>query len=142
MGFSSLQILLLLINAIILTMQELVTLNVSPVIRAACGQQVTLTCNVSSSRHGLSIKHLAWIKNNKSLCGVNSEGKLTKHQRHTLSDFHCEYEQGQLSLIFQKVQPVESGASADYMCKLHSNHGLPNKHARVELQGQSSYSFL
>lgn len=134
MGFSSGQILLLFISLFILTTQGHLTLDVSPVIRAECGQQVNLTCNVSSSRPGFSIKNLRWVKNHHMLCVVNSEGNITEHQHHTLSDFHCEYEGGQLSLVFQRVQPVESGASVDYMCKLHSNQGVTTNHTKVELQ--------
>ncbi|XP_071391306.1 basal cell adhesion molecule-like [Centroberyx affinis] len=126
----------LLTAAFILTTQALVKVSVSPVVTAECGQQVSLHCNVSSTRDGLSINHLAWIQNDKPLCGLGSDGNITEHHRHTLSGFHCRYEreQGRLSLVFQKVQPLESGHSTRYMCKLRSNQGVAEEHTTVELQ--------
>ncbi|XP_045902293.1 uncharacterized protein LOC123969191 [Micropterus dolomieu] len=133
MGFTALHIHCLL-TAFTLTTQELAKLSVSPKISAECGQQVTLNCDVSSSRNGLSVIHMGWTHNKTTLCSVDSEGTITTHHRHTTdtSDFHCEYEHGQLSLIFQKVQPLESGKR--YTCKLHSNQGAPYGHTRVELK--------
>uniref|UniRef100_A0A8D0DHE6 Ig-like domain-containing protein n=1 Tax=Sander lucioperca TaxID=283035 RepID=A0A8D0DHE6_SANLU len=117
---------------------KFVKLNVTPKITAECGKQVTLTCNVSSSRHGLSIKHMNWSQKNRSFCSVDSEGNISHHM-HTLSHFHCEYKHGQLSLIFKRVQPLESG---DYRCKLQSNQGAKHQYTRVELQGQCPQPFL
>lgn len=120
---------------------DLVKLHVSSKITAECGKQVTLICKVSSSLEGLSIKHMGWSQN-KSLCSVNSEGKITTNHRHTLSDFHCEYKDGQLSLNFQEVQPSDIEHSNSYMCKLHSNKGAPHGSTKVELQGQNPHLFL
>lgn len=114
--------------------QELVRLNVSPQITAECGKQVILNCNVSSSRNGLSIKRMQWFLNEKILCSVDSEGKISPHHRHTPSAFDCEYNHGQLSLIFQNMQPLETGTSNSYMCKLHSNQAVAHKSTTVELQ--------
>ncbi|XP_071767693.1 uncharacterized protein LOC139921376 [Centroberyx gerrardi] len=135
MGLRALLLLLWLTTAFILTTQALVKVSVSPVVTAECGQQVTLLCNVSSTRDGLSIKHLAWFQNHK-LCDLGSDGNITEHHRHTQSGFHCRYEreQGQLSLVFQKVQPLESGNSTRYMCKVHSNQGVEEGYTTVELQ--------
>ncbi|XP_031145386.1 uncharacterized protein LOC116043030 [Sander lucioperca] len=130
MGYTALHTLLWLLTAFVLTTQEFVKLNVTPKITAECGKQVTLTCNVSSSRHGLSIKHMNWSQKNRSFCSVDSEGNISHHM-HTLSHFHCEYKHGQLSLIFKRVQPLESG---DYRCKLQSNQGAKHQYTRVELQ--------
>ena len=112
---------------------ELVKLNVSPKITAECGKQVTLNCEVSSSPNGLSIKQMAWIQNQTSLCSVDKEGKIKPHSR---SDFHCEYKHGQLSLIFKRVRPLESGNSKPYTCKLQSNRGASDAKTIVEVQGQ------
>lgn len=108
-------------------------LNVSPKITAECGKQVTLNCDVSSSPNGLSIKHMAWIQNQTSLCSVDEEGKIKPHSR---TDFHCEYKHGQLSLIFKRVRPLESGNSKPYTCKLQSNRGASNAKTIVVVQGQ------
>ncbi|KAA8594992.1 uncharacterized protein LOC116705339 [Etheostoma spectabile] len=131
MEYTALHTLLWLQTAFVLTTQEFVKLSVTPKITAECGKEVTLNCNVSSSRHGLSIKHMNWSQNNRSLCSLDKEGNIT-HHKHTLSHFHCEYKHGtQLSLIFKRVQPLESG---DYRCKLQSNQGAKHQYTRVELQ--------
>ncbi|XP_054634218.1 uncharacterized protein LOC129182300 isoform X2 [Dunckerocampus dactyliophorus] len=102
-------------------------------ITAECGKQVAMSCNVSTSRDGLSVKHMAWSQNHKLLCQLDSGGKLS-HHRTIKSDFHCKYEKGQLSLIFAKVQPEDSGGSSRYMCKLHSNRGISHGYSWIELQ--------
>lgn len=111
------------------------TLSVSPQITAEYGKPVTLQCNVSSKfPNELQIKYMGWSQN-EALCSVNSEGKITTNKNHTLSDFHCEYNNQQLSLIFQKVQPMETGR---YMCKLQSNQEASHKYSNLELEGQST----
>lgn len=132
MGFTALHMLWLL-PAFTLTTQELVRLRVSPEVTAECGKQVTLICNVSS-QSGLLIKHMEWSQSKTSLCSVDSEGRLITRPRASLSDFHCEYNDGLLSLIFQKVLPLESGLSKPYMCKLRSNRGAPHRYTTVALQ--------
>ncbi|XP_022620749.1 uncharacterized protein LOC111236330 [Seriola dumerili] len=126
MGFTALHI-LCLVPAFTLTTQELVGLSVGPRITAECDKQVTLPCKVSSTQNGLSIKHLEWSTTQTSLCAVNSEGNIT-YNKSLFSDFRCEYGERQLSLIFQKVQPLK------YLCKLRSNKGVLYKYTTVELQ--------
>ncbi|XP_060918541.1 uncharacterized protein LOC132992953 [Labrus mixtus] len=128
MGFTALHLLLWLLAASTPTAQEMLSLHVTPKISAACGQQVTLDCEVSSSQHGLSIKHMQWYQNNTSYCSVNSEETVTKEHQ---SSFRCEYQQGRLSLIFTEVQPMESGT---FRCKLHSNKGAKDGSTILELQ--------
>ncbi|KAM7009022.1 uncharacterized protein LKV04_001068 [Tautogolabrus adspersus] len=131
MGFTALHLLLWLLAAFAPTEQDMLTLHVSPRMSAGCGQQVALDCEVSSSQHGLSIKHMEWYQNKTSYCSVNSEETITTHQGHTQSNFHCEYQQGRLTLIFTEVQPIESG---NFRCKLRSNKGAKEKSTTVELQ--------
>lgn len=133
MGYTALHTLLWLLTAFTLTTQELAKLSVTPAITAECNQQVTLHCNVSSSGNDLSIKHMKWSRNKTSLCSVDDKGKLTTHT-HNLSEFHCEYKHGQLSLIFKRVQPLDSGNSKLYMCKLQSNQGASHDYTGVTLQ--------
>lgn len=118
---------------------DLVKLSVTPVITAECNQQVTLHCNVSSSQNDLSIKHMKWSQNKMSLCSVDDKGIISTHT-HNLSDFHCEYRHGQLSLIFKRVQPLDS--SKPYMCKLQSTGGASHHYTNVTLQGQCPHLFL
>ncbi|XP_053182738.1 uncharacterized protein LOC128366088 [Scomber japonicus] len=129
MEITTLLTLLVHLSAITLTTQDLVTLHVSPEVTAECGAQVHLTCHVSPV-DGLSIKQLVWSQN-KPLCSVDSEGKLTINNNNTTRGFHCEYKVGQLSLIFQKVQPLDIG---QYMCKLRSNWGVKHGSTDVKLQ--------
>lgn len=121
---------------------ETVRLEVSPEVVAECGQQVSLHCNTSSSHDGLSVKRMEWSQGSTSLCSVDSEGTIITHGRHSLSDFYCEYKDGQLSLVFQKMLPLESGHSKRYRCKLHSNQGVAHNYTTVELQGQSPHLLL
>ncbi|KAM7394057.1 hypothetical protein PAMP_020882 [Pampus punctatissimus] len=133
MGFTTFHILFCLLTVFTLTTQDLAKLHVSSKINAECGKQVILICNVSLSLEGLSIKHMGW-SHNKSLCSVDSTGQMTTNHNNAISDFHCEYNNGQLSLIFQEVQPLETGHSTPYTCKLHSNKGVPHAVTKVELQ--------
>lgn len=125
---------------------EMVTLNVSPQITAEDGKPVSLQCNVSSkSPDKLQIKYMEWSQNQTktTLCSVDSEGEMTTDKSSTMSDFRCEYNNNQLSLIFQKVEPMEIGS---YRCKLRSNQGATHVYSRLELDGQSllysSYSYI
>ncbi|XP_058495639.1 uncharacterized protein LOC131466444 [Solea solea] len=121
---------LCLASVFTLTTQELVGLRVSPKITAECGKQVTLQCNVSSSLNGLSVKHMEW----SHLCSVNSEGNIS-YSRGTFGDFYCEYEEGQLSLVFRTIRPdLESRDPKTYRCKLQSNKGAPHEYTTVELE--------
>ncbi|XP_019940052.1 uncharacterized protein [Paralichthys olivaceus] len=126
--------LLWLLPVFTLTTQELVGLSVSPHITTDCGKQVTLQCRVSPSPNGLSIKHMEWSHMKTPLCSLNSEGNIS-YNSSTLTDFHCEYEEGQLSLIFPDVQPEQDrGKLQRYRCKLHSNKGALHKYTTVELK--------
>ncbi|XP_061535761.1 uncharacterized protein LOC133404139 isoform X1 [Phycodurus eques] len=102
-------------------------------VTAECGEQVAIRCNASTRRDGLSVKHMEWSRNHKPLCQVDGEGKLN-HSRNAKSHLRCEYKKGQLSLIFAKVQPEDSGASNRYMCKLRSNWGISHGYSWIELQ--------
>nr|XP_057947655.1 uncharacterized protein LOC131142416 [Doryrhamphus excisus] len=119
-----------ILTELTLSVQALVSvINVT----AECDKQVAMSCNVSTSRDGLSVKHMEWSQNHKPLCQLDSGGKLS-HHRNIKSDFRCKYEKGQLSLIFAKVQPEDSGGSNRYMCKLHSNRGISHAYSWIELQ--------
>ncbi|XP_032418986.1 uncharacterized protein LOC116720072 isoform X1 [Xiphophorus hellerii] len=139
-------VLLFLFPAFTLTMQALlpscrgisvtlspdsVKLEVSPKIFAECGKPVSLHCNSSSPQQGLSVKYMEWSHGNMSLCSVDSEQTITKLQRHFQSDFDCKYEDGRLSLVFERMLPLQSG---EYRCKLRSNKGVANECTKVQLQ--------
>ncbi|CAN9510542.1 unnamed protein product [Ophioblennius macclurei] len=120
------------LHALTVTTQESVKLDLSPWITAECGTPVTLNCSVSSSLEGLSIKHMEWSRGKLSLCSVNREGNIS--YGNFTSDFRCEYGNGQLSLILQRVLPVVSGPSNLYRCKQRSNQGASHKYTGVDLQ--------
>ncbi|XP_017283203.1 uncharacterized protein LOC108242710 [Kryptolebias marmoratus] len=127
-----------LLPAFILTKQAhstvSVRLEVSPTDVAECGKQVSLHCNTFSSHQGLSVKRMEWSQGSTPLCSVNSKETIVTNKSHSLSDFRCDYKDGQLSLVFQRMLPLESGNSKPYMCKLHSNQGVAHNYTTVELQ--------
>ncbi|KAK5856514.1 hypothetical protein PBY51_008103 [Eleginops maclovinus] len=98
---------------------------VSPV-AARCGENVTLTCNVSSSSE-IEIKFFAWNAGNKSLC--------TKDGPHDDPKVKCEYIYGRqlqtLTLTLLNVMPIDQGA---YSCKLRSNYGPAFHKTDVKVQ--------
>lgn len=132
MGLTALHTLLWLVTALTLTTQDLMRLSESPKITAECGKRVTLNCNTTSSRRGLSIKQMHWYLNNVPLCSVNNDGNIS-YSNHS-GDFSCEYTHGQLTLFIGKVQPLESGNTMPYKCKIISNKGVAHKTTIVELQ--------
>lgn len=120
------------LHAFTVTTQESVKLILSPWINAECGEQVTLNCNASSPLHGLSIKHMEWFQDKTPLCSVDREGQITYYN--FTGDFHCEYGNGQLSLVLQRALPVVSGPSRPFRCKQRSNRGVSHGYTRVDLQ--------
>ncbi|KAK2919117.1 hypothetical protein Q8A73_003488 [Channa argus] len=132
MGFTPLNM-IWLVPVFTLTTQEMVGLSVSPQITADYGKPVTLQCNVTSKfPNELEVKYVEWSQNKMLLCSVNSEGIITTHNR--LTPFRCEYKNQQLSLIFQNVQPMDSGISNPFMCKLKSNQGASHAYSSLELE--------
>lgn len=132
MGLTALYTLLWLVSTLTFTTQDLMRLHVNPKVTAECQKQVTLNCNTISSLEGLSIIQMHWYLNEISLCSVNNEGNITySNPKRNLS---CEYTHGQLSLIIEKVQPLESGDTSPYKCKIKSNKGAAHGTTIVELQ--------
>lgn len=119
---------------------EMVRLDVSPRITAECNQQVTLQCNASST-NGLTIKHMQWSRSKSPLCSVNSKGEISYNDT-SLRNFSCQYENGQLSIIFTNLQPLETGHSQHYMCKLRSNKGVKHHYTTVELEGETPFNYF
>ncbi|RVE76661.1 hypothetical protein OJAV_G00011020 [Oryzias javanicus] len=111
--------------------QELLRLNVSPTVVAEFNSRVSLHCNASTSQKGLLIKHMGWTQDSK-LCSVNEEETVITHQNNLTGRFHCEYEDGRLSLVFQRMRPLET--RKQFMCKLRSNQGVVHGFTTVELQ--------
>lgn len=114
-----------------------------PKISAECGQPVTLDCEVSSSQHGLLIKHMEWYQNNTSICKkIDSKEKPIMDPKQAANGFHCDYQLGKLSLKIENINPMNSGESKPFWCKLRSNKGPRAESTTVELQGQSLHLFL
>lgn len=113
----------------------MLSLQPSASVSAACGQRAALNCAVSSSLHGLSVKHMEWTLDHCSLCSVDKHGNVTnRHGNGPSGHFHCEYATGRLVLVLHRVRPKDAG---DYMCKLKSNRGAKHIDTRVELQGEN-----
>ncbi|XP_008314985.1 uncharacterized protein LOC103383577 [Cynoglossus semilaevis] len=118
-----------LVPVFTLTAQGL-DLSVSPGITARCGSHVRLQCMATSSRSGLSIKHIGWYHRNTPVCYVDNQGPILFNQ----TDHYCEYEDGQLSLTFPKLKPYQEGRDLEsYLCKLRSNQEVKHKYTSVEL---------
>nr|XP_015830578.2 uncharacterized protein LOC107395668 [Nothobranchius furzeri]XP_054607797.1 uncharacterized protein LOC107395668 [Nothobranchius furzeri] len=130
MEFTALHLLWLL-SATSLTKQDSVRLKVSPIIAAQCDTRVFLYCNASSSQPGLSIKYMDWSQD-VQLCSVNEKGDLSTNNVST--DFHCKYQEGQLTLVLHRALPLKSGNSSRYVCKLRSNQGTLHEYTTVQLQ--------
>ncbi|XP_024252321.1 uncharacterized protein LOC112230315 isoform X2 [Oncorhynchus tshawytscha] len=116
-----------------LTTAELVKLSTVDSVIVPCHQRVTLRCDITTFQEGLSIKHLAWVRQDgKHLCDVNGTGVTGAHSGSTPSTMECSYTpQTQLTLTLLQVQPLEQGK---YLCKLRSNHGVKEATTTVELQ--------
>lgn len=120
----------------------MVRLQPNPTVSAACGQRVTLNCDVVSSLGKLSIKHMKWSFNQMPLCSVDAHENVTAHSGGVIKHFHCNYTRGRLSLVLHDVRPTDT-INLDFMCKLKSDRGAKHINTRVELQGQNHrfYSF-
>lgn len=120
----------------------MVRLQPNPTVSAACGQRVTLNCDVVSSLDKLSIKHMKWSFNQRPLCSVDAHENVTTHSGDAIKHFHCDYTRGRLSLVLHNVRPTDA-INLDFMCKLKSDRGAKHINTRVELQGQNHgfYSF-
>lgn len=119
---------------------DLMRLHVNPKVTAECQKQVSLNCTTASSSEGLSIIQMHWYLKETSLCSVNTEGNIT--YSNPQKNFRCEYTHGQLSLIIEEVQPLESGDTSPYKCKITSNKGAAHGTTIVELQGKSPLSIF
>lgn len=115
---------------------EMVKLQPNPSVSAACGQRVTLNCDVASSLDKVSIKHMEWSLNQRPLCSVDVHENVATHSGGGIKHFYCEYARGRLSLVLHEVRPTDT-INLDFMCKLKSNRGAKHINTRVELQGQN-----
>lgn len=80
---------------------------------------------------------MQWSRSETPLCSVNSTGEISENNP---SDFHCEYKDKQLSIIFTNLQPLQTGDSQPYKCKVRSNKGAMHAHTTVELQGETLFN--
>ncbi|CAB1344913.1 unnamed protein product, partial [Coregonus sp. 'balchen'] len=111
----------------------MVKLNTVDSLIVPCHQSVTLQCSISTSQEGLSVTHMAWVRQDgKCLCDVNETGVTGTHPGNTPSVMECSYTpQTQLTLTLLQVQPLEQGK---YLCKLRSNKGVKMSTTTVKLQ--------
>lgn len=95
-------------------------------VEAWCGQNVTMTCDVTIPDPG-GIKLFKWIANNKT-CEYEKDHADTK--------VVCESEPSRLSMTVLNVMPGDQG---DYLCKVHSKTGA--KTTKTVLTIPSVYIF-
>lgn len=98
-----------------------------PRVEAWCGQNVTMTCNITIRDLG-GIKLFQWIANNKT-CEYRKDHADTK--------VVCESEPGRLSMTVLNVMPGDQG---NYLCKVRSETGV--KANKTVLTIPSVYIFL
>ncbi|KAM9491251.1 uncharacterized protein ACWYII_003555 [Salvelinus alpinus] len=112
---------------------ELVKLSAVDSLIVPCHQSATLRCDLSTFQEGLSIYHMAWVRQDgKYLCDVNATGVMGTHPGNTPSAMECSYTpHAQLTLTLLQVQPLEQGK---YLCKLRSSHGVKEATTTVKLQ--------
>lgn len=109
------------------SVSENVKLQAVPQVVRRCGENVTLTCEATSSQK-LEIKTFSWLFNLKAC-----------HYRKLHPELLCESTdkppQHSLNLTLLNVMPVDQGA---YLCKMHSNLGIKSTNTTVTVQGESS----
>ncbi|XP_035471964.2 uncharacterized protein LOC118289241 [Scophthalmus maximus] len=92
-----------------------VELQVIPHLVAQCGQNLTLTCNVSSQRQ-LGIRLFSWLARNQTVCLYGNESASE-----ALCESAAETSHHRLTLTLIDVMPGNEGK---YLCKLRSGQGV------------------
>ncbi|TNN83340.1 hypothetical protein EYF80_006321 [Liparis tanakae] len=104
-----------------------VTLHTTSQEAARCGENLTLTCEASSSRP-LDIKSFSWLflAKNKSVCVADRPC-----DPEFVCDSAAELLVHRLSVTLLNVMPANQG---DYLCKLHSTFGAKDSTTTVTVQ--------
>ncbi|XP_034046549.1 uncharacterized protein LOC117528105 [Thalassophryne amazonica] len=101
-------------------------LRTSPEVVARCGDNVTLTCDASSSQQ-FEIKKFIWISPEKPVCqfrgGKPDPGVVCENKSQPL--------QSSLSMTLINMLPAKQG---EYICKLHSTLAIKDSTTIVKLQ--------
>ncbi|KAK9534820.1 hypothetical protein VZT92_007241 [Zoarces viviparus] len=110
-----------LTSAVSIAASQGVTLETISQVFARCGDNVTLTCDASSSG---DVKSFSWLAKNKSVCQYGDNGS---------SEFLCESsaQPYRLTLSLLNVMPVDQGT---HICKLHSTSGAKSNTTHVTVQ--------
>lgn len=114
-----------------------VTLQATSEVVASCGDNVTLTCNATSS-HKLDVKYFAWHRE-KNVCqhdGAQPDGAQPDPAVRCASREEASHHTLTLTLV--NVMPVHEGR---YLCKLRSNQGVGSASAVLTVQGEPASHF-
>lgn len=95
-------------------------------VAARCGENVTLTCDASSSGK-LDIRSFSWLAKNESVCEYEDRNPDTK----VLCESTAEPQRHILTLTLLNVMPDDQGT---YLCKLRSTLGVKSKTTIVIVQ--------
>lgn len=106
-----------------------VDLQISPDVVARCGENVTLTCNVTSKLSKITL--FDWM-------GVHKT-KLTRKDPQSDPEVLCQNTTNGLSLTLLNVMPVDQG---EYLCKLHSTQGTTDAKTVVKVRGECFHNQL
>lgn len=97
-----------------------------PKIRASCGQNLTLTCNVNSTQP-LDIKEFFWMEKEKQICQWGGPSNQTNMVcRNTSAGGVYNF-----TLTILNVMPLHKGT---YHCKLRAKEGVKNDQTIVRVQ--------
>lgn len=105
-----------------------VKLQTDPQVAARCGDNVTLTCDASSSGQ-LDNNSLFWVARNKNVC-QHREGQPDFK---VLCEITAQPPHHRLTLTLPNVMPVDQG---EYLCKLRSPQGAKSNKTVVTVQGE------
>lgn len=105
-------------------------LQVIPHLVAQCGQNLTLTCNVSSQRQ-LGIRLFSWLARNQTVCLYGNESASE-----ALCESAAETSHHRLTLTLIDVMPGNEGK---YLCKLRSGQGVNDASTFVTVHGEVTF---
>ncbi|XP_074511313.1 cell adhesion molecule 2-like [Sebastes fasciatus] len=123
-------------TAVSVAVSQGVKLQTDPQVAARCGDNVTLTCDASSSGQ-LDNNSLFWVASNKNVC-QHREGQPDSK---VLCEITAQPPHHRLTLTLPNVMPVDQG---EYLCKLRSPQGAKFNKTVVTVQDcfESSDSFI
>lgn len=105
------------------------TLEATSEVLASCGDNVTMTCNATSTQK-LDIKLFAWYDSKRNVCQHDS---VQPDPDTVLCESSAEASHHRLTLTLINVMPVNEGK---YLCKLQSMQGVKSTTTVLTVQSE------